>query len=777
MTSYSTDYSRFKDIVDSDEEKDSEHEAEEAGADDAASASGSDSDSLPDMLEDDDDEAAVHAAAAQWCPPTVSAAARAAMTAAAGRSSPVDGPRAPAAPAAPAPAPAASAAPAPSPAPAAPAAPAAASIKDMKATIKRAGLATADLLVRSQVDERYQQVLARLAEAQGAPGGRHSTDYSRFDGVASDCGTDDEMPGLDDPDAAAEESDSSDASGSSDDAMPTLEDQEEPEKQEAPAATDCGDCAGCESCAWRAQKRAEQKARSEAQKREKAKKAGARQRELNRRADEKRQRDRKAMKVRKAAEREHEAERERRSREARETREAEAEAERARKLEAAERKRDAAAAREAADRAVDALRAVGTCRSCSSTIIHSANRISIKCSEGCRAAYLAKCWEISIAPDIADAGDAYRCPTGGCAGHLVAIERTTCKGGKVEAVREEVCKAPPVQKAEEKKPPAAKRPRADSLPRPLPEASKALPADATASIWVGPITDGAFERCVEKAVRTTNLSAEALEGISRSTPPLGFLEKGPPEFVPGFIPRPFARVRCSTINAAQIVARALEGHLSASVRVLNDGELDAVVALETVERALVELRKHDARQVVLKEEALARAKITAHRKLIALQKAREREEKAASQQKMRAAVAAAPFPAPAAWLDLASGRRARGGGAGHDRGPVLPHHARVVRRPRGPGRRRAHVRAPRDRGVAAAGQSDEPAHKSGADTRRSAAEPRRAGRGPRLPRGARPQRLGRRAPARGRAAAAARRAAGRRHGAARAGARGRRLRP
>ena len=29
MTSYSTDYSRFKDIVDSDEEKDSEHEAEE----------------------------------------------------------------------------------------------------------------------------------------------------------------------------------------------------------------------------------------------------------------------------------------------------------------------------------------------------------------------------------------------------------------------------------------------------------------------------------------------------------------------------------------------------------------------------------------------------------------------------------------------------------------------------------------------------------------------------------------------------------------------------
>jgi hypothetical protein len=56
----------------------------------------------------------------------------------------------------------------------------------MKATIKRAGLATADLLVRSQVDERYQQALARLAEAQGAPGGRHSTDYSRFDGVASD---------------------------------------------------------------------------------------------------------------------------------------------------------------------------------------------------------------------------------------------------------------------------------------------------------------------------------------------------------------------------------------------------------------------------------------------------------------------------------------------------------------------------------------------------------------------------------------------------------------
>jgi hypothetical protein len=179
-----------------------------------------------------------------------------------------------------------------------------------------------------------------------------------------------------------------------------------------------------------------------------------------------------------------------------------------------------------ADRAVDAMRAVGTCRSCSSTIVHGANRVAIKCSEGCRAAYLARCWEISIAPGIADAGDAYRCPTDGCAGHLVVIERTTCKGVAVEAVREEACKAPQVLKAEQKKPPPAKRPRTDSLPRLPPEASKALPADATASIWVGPITDGAFERRVEKAVRTTNLSAKALEGISRSTPPLGFLKKG-----------------------------------------------------------------------------------------------------------------------------------------------------------------------------------------------------------------------------------------------------------
>ena len=98
---YSTDYSRFKDIVDSDdsdEDKPGEEEEEEAAAADAAaSAAGSDSDSLPDLLEGDEaDDPAVEAAAAQWCAPTVSAAARAAMAAAAGRVSPVGGPRAPA---------------------------------------------------------------------------------------------------------------------------------------------------------------------------------------------------------------------------------------------------------------------------------------------------------------------------------------------------------------------------------------------------------------------------------------------------------------------------------------------------------------------------------------------------------------------------------------------------------------------------------------------------------------------------------------------------------
>ena len=60
MSSYSTDYSRFKDIVDSDdsdEEKPGEGEEEEAAAaDDAASASCSDSDSLPDLLEGEEAE-------------------------------------------------------------------------------------------------------------------------------------------------------------------------------------------------------------------------------------------------------------------------------------------------------------------------------------------------------------------------------------------------------------------------------------------------------------------------------------------------------------------------------------------------------------------------------------------------------------------------------------------------------------------------------------------------------------------------------------------------
>ena len=71
MSSYSTDYSRFKDIVDSDdsdEEKPGADDEEEAVADDdAASASGSDSDSLPDLLEGDEaEDPAVEAAAAQW---------------------------------------------------------------------------------------------------------------------------------------------------------------------------------------------------------------------------------------------------------------------------------------------------------------------------------------------------------------------------------------------------------------------------------------------------------------------------------------------------------------------------------------------------------------------------------------------------------------------------------------------------------------------------------------------------------------------------------------
>ena len=80
MSSYSTDYSRFKDIVDSDEEDEAkpgdEEEEEEAAAaaDDAASASGSDSDSLPDLLEGDEaEDPAVEAAAAQWCAPAVAA--------------------------------------------------------------------------------------------------------------------------------------------------------------------------------------------------------------------------------------------------------------------------------------------------------------------------------------------------------------------------------------------------------------------------------------------------------------------------------------------------------------------------------------------------------------------------------------------------------------------------------------------------------------------------------------------------------------------------------
>ena len=75
---YSTDYSRFKDIVDSDEDAEekpgADSEGEAVAADDAASASGSDSDSLPDLLEGDEaEDPAVEAAAAQWCAPAVAA--------------------------------------------------------------------------------------------------------------------------------------------------------------------------------------------------------------------------------------------------------------------------------------------------------------------------------------------------------------------------------------------------------------------------------------------------------------------------------------------------------------------------------------------------------------------------------------------------------------------------------------------------------------------------------------------------------------------------------
>ena len=54
------------------------------------------------------------------------------------------------------------------PAPPAPPAPAK-SIKVMKEAIRAAGLGTSDLLERSHVEERYEQALARLEEADKAP--------------------------------------------------------------------------------------------------------------------------------------------------------------------------------------------------------------------------------------------------------------------------------------------------------------------------------------------------------------------------------------------------------------------------------------------------------------------------------------------------------------------------------------------------------------------------------------------------------------------------------
>ena len=49
--------------------------------------------------------------------------------------------------------------------PAPPAAPPSKSIKVMKEAIRAAGLGTSDLLERSHVEERYEQALARLEEA------------------------------------------------------------------------------------------------------------------------------------------------------------------------------------------------------------------------------------------------------------------------------------------------------------------------------------------------------------------------------------------------------------------------------------------------------------------------------------------------------------------------------------------------------------------------------------------------------------------------------------
>ena len=70
------------------------------------------------------------------------------------------------------------------PAPPAPSAPAK-SIKVMKEVIRAAGLGTSDLLERSHVEERYEQALARLEEADKAPSAASATSATSSNGDVS----------------------------------------------------------------------------------------------------------------------------------------------------------------------------------------------------------------------------------------------------------------------------------------------------------------------------------------------------------------------------------------------------------------------------------------------------------------------------------------------------------------------------------------------------------------------------------------------------------------
>ena len=65
------------------------------------------------------------------------------------------------------------------PAPPAPPAPSK-SIKVMKEAIRAAGLGTSDLLERSHVEERYEQALARLEEADKAPSAASATSSNDY---------------------------------------------------------------------------------------------------------------------------------------------------------------------------------------------------------------------------------------------------------------------------------------------------------------------------------------------------------------------------------------------------------------------------------------------------------------------------------------------------------------------------------------------------------------------------------------------------------------------